>query len=190
MGSDCSWRSTTRGASARGRVGREPRRSPRGSVLDGELVALSSVDGRAVNYCCFGLKGRQPRWRTFMRRVRCVGGRGCRCAGSVRVPYGGPCVKRAAWIGDMKGGGGGVWLRLAGRSGCPRVSRRWSASYAGAGYPKTLVSSHVRCLFSSAAAGWAVAHGHAADWCARAGDGPGPPRQPQRDVVGLVRASG
>jgi hypothetical protein len=26
------------------------------------------------------------------------------------------------------------------------VSRRWSGSYAGAGYPKTLVSSHVRCL--------------------------------------------
>jgi hypothetical protein len=51
-----------------------------------------------------------------------------------------------------EGWGTEMWLRLAGRSGRPRMSRRWSASYAGAGYPKTLVSSHVRCLFSSAAA--------------------------------------
>ena len=37
-------------------------------------------------------------------------------------------------------------MRLAGRSGRPRVLDVWSGSYAGAGYPKTLVSSHVRCL--------------------------------------------
>ena len=30
---------------------------------------------------------------------------------------------------------GGGWQ---GGPGCPRVSRRWSGSYAGAGYPKTL----------------------------------------------------
>ena len=88
---------------------------------------------------------------------------------SVRAPYGGRGVK---WMAFMvlflqRGVGTEMWLRLAGRSGRPRVSRRWSASYAGAGYPKTLVSSHVRCLFSSASAGLAVAHGHAADWCAR-----------------------
>src|SRR5581483_2297214 len=35
-----------------------------------------------------------------------------------------------------------MWLRLAGRPARPRGSRRWSASYAGTGYPKTLISSH------------------------------------------------
>ena len=56
-----------------------------------------------------------------------------------------------------------MWLRLAGRSGRPRISRRWSASYSGAGYPKTLFSSHVRCLKSSAAPVGGGAHGEIAD---------------------------
>jgi hypothetical protein len=30
-------------------------------------------------------RGRHPRWRTPLRRVRIVGGRGCRCPGSVRA---------------------------------------------------------------------------------------------------------
>ena len=37
---------------------------------------------------------------------------------------------------------GDLWLRLAGAARASAGSRRWSASYAGAGYPKTLISSH------------------------------------------------
>jgi len=46
-------------------------------------------------------------------------------------------------------------------------SRRWSASYAGAGYPKTLFSSHVRCLKSSAARRARVLMGVPRTGCAR-----------------------
>jgi hypothetical protein len=66
----------------------------------------------------------------------------------------------------------GVWLRLAGRSGRPRVSRRVVRLICGGWVPQDLVSSHVRCLQTSAAAG-AVAHSPKRGLvCASAG-GPG-----------------
>ena len=82
-----------------------------------------------------------------------------------------------------------MWLRLAGRSECPRGSRRWSCSYSGASLPQDLCSSHVRCLKSSAAAcdGAGAQATDRGDRCARAGM-LGPPRQPQRGLcVGLAR---
>lgn len=62
-----------------------------------------------------------------------------------------------------------MWLRLVGRSGRPGVRDVRSASYAGAGYPKTLFSSHVRYLSlrSSAVARGAIAQGSGAELVVR-----------------------
>jgi len=62
------------------------------------------------------------------------------------------------------GGGGVLWLRLAGRPSGPRVRDGRSCSYSGAGYPR-LGSSHVRRLKSSAAPGWALLRRHFASCC-------------------------
>ena len=94
---------------------------------------------------------------------------GCQ-GGSVQVPF----------LQEGLNGGEEMWLRLAGRSGRPRVSRR-SVSLIFGDLPKTLFSSHVRCLKSSTAGpvagcSWGC---RGLGLCANAGR-LGPPRQPQR----------
>jgi hypothetical protein len=66
-----------------------------------------------------------------------------------------------------------VWLRLAGRSGRPRVRDGSVMLIFGGWVPQGLGSSHVRCLKSSAAARGRVLRRLIADWCARAGGGSG-----------------
>jgi len=81
---------------------------------------------------------------------------------------------------------GGLWWRLARRPGRCRVSRLWSASYAGAGYPKTFCSSHGPPSSVEHGPVWGAAHMHFAGVVVREAGRLGSPRQPPR-VVGLVR---
>jgi hypothetical protein len=70
------------------------------------------------------------------------------------LSYGGGVVKGVALIAPPVVAGlwwAGMWLRLAGRSGRPRGSRRSVNLICGGWVPQDLVSSHVRCLDSSAA---------------------------------------
>jgi hypothetical protein len=87
--------------------------------------------------------------------------------------YGGCDVKRA-WliVSRERLGLSAVWLRLAGRSGRPRVSRRSVNLICGGWVPQDLVSSHVRCLDSSAAPRGAAQRARA-DWGARVPGGSG-----------------
>jgi hypothetical protein len=79
-----------------------------------------------------------------------------------------------------------MWWRLAGRSERFRVSRRWSASYAGAGYPKTSVSSHGPLSNIERGHQGVGAHSTVAERCVRDAGRLGPPRQPPRVVSGSV----
>jgi hypothetical protein len=67
----------------------------------------------------------------FLLAIGLIWVKGCQVSRGERPGEGG-------WAGYVVAAGGAV--RVSG------MSRRWSGSYAGAGYPKTLVSSHVRCL--------------------------------------------
>ena len=102
-------------------------------------------------------------------------------------PYGGAVVKWVAFMvaflqGRLGAGcvvaAGGAVRASAGVATCGQPHMR------GLWLPQDLVSSHVRCLRSSAAGGGPAAHWFAADWlCASAGR-PGTPRQPQQFVGG------
>lgn len=81
---------------------------------------------------------------------------------------------------------GWVWWRLVGRSGRCRVSRLWSASYAGAGYPKTFCSSHGPLSNVELSQPWVgCSHAHRGRCCARGREARA--ASPAATVVRLVR---
>jgi hypothetical protein len=63
-----------------------------------------------------------------------------------------------------------LWLRLAGRSGRPRVRDGWSCSYSGAGYPKTFVRRTSAVYCRARRPGGRCSGDESRSCCARAGE--------------------
>jgi hypothetical protein len=86
---------------------------------------------------------------------------------------------------------GGAWLRCGcGLRGGPGVRGFATGGHAHIrGLSQDLCSSHVRCLKSSAAAGWAGAQATNRGVVVREPGMLGPPRQPQRELSGISASS-